>query len=169
MTDRIDSINMEKKFYPLDLLKTIIEEEKRNNKTIALANGGFDLLHIGHIRYLREAKKTADILVVALNSDKSLKLLKGNKRAIIDEKGRVTIISSFECVDYVTIFDEKSVDKVLLTLKPDFHCKGSDYSVDTVPEKETVYSYGGKIAIVGGNKVRSTSEIISQIKKMFKN
>jgi rfaE bifunctional protein nucleotidyltransferase chain/domain len=160
---------MDKKFYPLDLLKTIIEEEKRNNKTIALANGGFDLIHIGHVRYLREAKKTADILVVALNSDKSLKLLKGNKRAIIDEKGRVTIISSLECVDYVTIFDEKSVDNVLLTLKPNFHCKGSDYSVNTVPEKDTVYSYGGKIAIVGGKKVRSTSEIITHIKKVFRN
>jgi rfaE bifunctional protein nucleotidyltransferase chain/domain len=159
---------MDQKFYPLDVLKIIIEKKKENSQTIALANGGFDLIHIGHIRYLREAKKTADILVVALNSDKSLKSLKGKRRAIINEKGRVKIISSLECVDYVTIFDERSVDQVLLTLKPDFHCKGSDYRVDTVPEKDTVHSYGGKIAIVGGNKVRSTSEIINQIKGMFK-
>jgi len=157
-----------KKFYPLHKLKTKIEEEKRNNRTIALANGGFDLIHIGHIRYLKEAKNIADILVVALNSDRSLKSLKGSKRAIINEEGRITIISSFECVDYVTIFDEKSVDNVLLTLKPDFHCKGSDYSVDTVPEKETVYSYGGKIAIVGGEKIKSTSDIISYIKGIYK-
>lgn len=151
------------KFFSLpDLKKKAVEERKKNRK-IALANGGFDLIHIGHIRYLQEAKKTADILVVALNSDRSLKGLKGDKRAIIDEKGRIRIISSFACVDYVTIFDDPTVDRVLLTLKPDFHCKGSDYTVDTVPEKETVKSYGGKIAIVGGDKIRSTSEIVKKI------
>lgn len=168
MTERFVLGIMSEKFYPLQELKTRIEEERRNNKTISLANGGFDLIHIGHVRYLKEAKKIADILVVALNSDKSLRSLKGNKRAIINEKGRITIISSFECVDYVTVFDEKSVDNVLLTLRPDFHCKGSDYSVDTVPEKETVQSYGGETVIVGGEKVRSTSEIINHIIKLYK-
>ena len=102
--------------------------------------------------------------MVALNSDKSLKKLKGDKRAILDENARVRIIASFECVDYVTIFHETTVDNVLLTLKPDVHCKGSDYTVDTVPERETVKSYGGKVAIVGGDKIRSTSHIIEDIR-----
>ncbi|MCI0471244.1 MAG: adenylyltransferase/cytidyltransferase family protein [Candidatus Aminicenantes bacterium] len=151
------------KFFPLPDLQAKIKEEKKKNKKIALANGCFDLIHIGHIRYLREAKQTADILVVALNADSSIKKLKGDKRAIIDEKGRIRIISSFECVDYVTLFHETTVDHVLLALKPDFHCKGSDYTADTVPERDTVKSYGGNIAIVGGAKVRSTTEIIKKI------
>lgn len=155
------------KFFRQQDLRVKIEAERKKHKTIALANGGFDLLHIGHIRYLRAAKETADILIVALNSDRSLKRLKGDKRAIIDEKGRIRIISSFEFVDYVTVFDEYTVDSLLLVLKPDFHCKGSDYSVDTVPEKETVKSYGGKIAVVGGDKIRSTSEIIKRIRNNF--
>lgn len=152
------------KFYPLEKLAPALVEQRKKNKKVALANGGFDLVHIGHIRYLKGAKETADILVVALNSDRSLKKLKGQHRAILDENSRIRIIASFECVDYVTIFDEQTVDRVLLTLKPDVHCKGSDYTVDTVPERETVKSYGGSIAIVGGDKVRSTSHIITHIK-----
>ncbi len=152
------------KFVSLEDLQGVLAGERKKNKTIALANGGFDLLHIGHIRYLQGAKETADILVVALNSDQSLKTLKGQKRAILDEQSRVRIIASLECVDYVTLFSETTVDRVLLTLKPDFHCKGSDYTVDTVPERETVKSYGGQIAIVGGDKIRSTSHIIEEVK-----
>lgn len=151
------------KYYPLDKLKTLLETEREKGRTIALANGGFDLIHIGHIRYLEGAGQTADILVVALNSDRSLKRLKGQSRAILDQDSRVRIMTSFQCVDYVTLFGEATVDNVLLMLKPDFHCKGSDYTVDTVPERETVKSYGGKIAIVGGKKVRSTSTIIETI------
>lgn len=153
------------KYYPLDKLRTVLAEERNKNKTIALANGGFDLIHIGHIRYLEGAKKTADVLVVALNSDNSLKKLKGEKRAVLDEMSRVRVIASFECVDYVTVFDELTVDNVLMTLKPDVHCKGSDYTVDTVPERETVRSYGGRIAIVGGDKIRNTSDIINHIRE----
>ncbi len=148
----------------LEDLSKIIEMEKKSGKKIALANGGFDLLHIGHIRYLKEAKKLADILVVAINSDKSLRALKGDHRAQIDEIGRARIIGSLEFVDYVTIFKEERVKKVLLTLKPDFHCKGSDYTTETVPERDVVRSYGGKIAIVGGRKIKSTSDIIEIIK-----
>jgi rfaE bifunctional protein nucleotidyltransferase chain/domain len=152
------------KFFPLEELKVKIEAERQTHKTVALANGGFDLIHIGHTRYLQAAKEVADILVVALNSDASLRQLKGEHRPIIDEEGRIKIISSLACVDYVTLFDELTVDRVLLTLKPDFHCKGSDYTPETVPERETVRSYGGRIAIVGGQKVRSTSEILKTIK-----
>lgn len=151
------------KFYFLEELAAVLGEQRKNKK-IALANGGFDLVHIGHVRYLTGAKETADILVVALNSDKSLKQLKGDHRAILDEQSRIRIIAAFACVDYVTIFDEQTVDRVILTLKPDIHCKGSDYTVDTVPEKDTVKSYGGTVAIVGGDKIRSTSHIITDIR-----
>lgn len=153
----------ENKYYELSRLKIILDKERQRGKSIALANGGFDLIHIGHIRYLKAAKNTADILVVALNSDRSLRKLKGEDRAVIDEKGRVKIISALEFVDFVTIFDRLTVDNVLLTLKPDFHCKGSDYTPETVPERDTVMSYGGEIKIVGGRKIRSTSDIIKNI------
>lgn len=155
------------KFFPLDQLAIKIEKEKQQGKTIALTNGGFDLIHIGHVRYLREASKVADILVLALNSDSSLKSLKGDHRAILDLHNRATILASFGFIDYVTAFDELTVDNVLLTLKPDFHCKGSDYTPDTVPERHTVRSYGGQIAIVGGAKVRSTSDIITYIRALY--
>jgi len=153
------------KYLALEELALQLQKEKASGKTVALANGGFDLLHIGHVRYLKGAKETADILVVALNSDASLKQLKGPKRAILDEQSRIRLIAAFQCVDYVTLFNEPTVDNVLLTLKPDVHCKGSDYTVDTVPERETVKSYGGKIAIVGGDKIRSTSHIIKDIRR----
>ena len=154
-----------KKFYNLEDLKLKIEIERKKNKKIALANGGFDMIHIGHVRYLKDSKKISDILIVALNSDMSLRKLKGKKRPIIGEKGRIKIISAFECVDYVTIFKEDTVTEVLLATKPDFHCKGSDYTTESVPESDTVKSYKGKVAIVGGEKIRSTSEIIEEINK----
>jgi rfaE bifunctional protein nucleotidyltransferase chain/domain len=108
-----------------------------------------------------------DVLVVALNSDDSLKKLKGRQEALIDQQGRIALISALECVEYVTLFDEIRADLVILTLKPDVHCKGSDYTLQTVPERELVRSYGGKIAIVGGRKVQSTSLLISRIRKSF--
>ncbi len=153
------------KFKSREELVNITQRLRKEGKTIAFANGGFDLLHIGHIRYLKAAKETADILIIALNSDKSLKALKGKKRAIIDEDGRVKLLSAIKYIDYVTLFDELTVTELLLKLKPDFHCKGSDYTEETVPERATVLSYGGKIAIVGGDKVRSTSLIVEEIKK----
>jgi len=130
---------------------------------IVLANGCFDLIHVGHIRYLQEAKKQGDILVVALNSDSSIKKLKGKGRPILKEQERVEIIGSFTFVDYITIFEQLNVENILRALKPDVHAKGSDYTRDTVPEKETVKEYGGEIAITGGPKVRSTSEILNDI------
>ncbi len=128
-----------------------------------MANGCFDLIHVGHIRYLKEAKQKGDLLVLALNSDSSIRKLKGKGRPILDQKERVEILSAFYFIDYLTIFSEDNVDKVLLALKPDIHAKGSDYTKETVPEKETVKSYGGSIAIVGGEKVNSTSQIIERI------
>jgi len=155
------------KYFPLSELSVRITREKNRGRTIALANGGFDLIHVGHIRYLQAAKAMADILVVALNSDASLRRLKGRQRALIDQRGRVAIIAALECVDYVTLFAQQRVDRVLLALRPDIHCKGSDYSVATVPEREVVRGYGGRIAIVGGAKVRSTSQIIQRIRESF--
>jgi rfaE bifunctional protein nucleotidyltransferase chain/domain len=128
-----------------------------------LANGCFDLIHVGHIRYLEEAKKQGDILVVALNSDISVTKLKGKGRPILKEVERAEIIGSFSFVDYVTVFDQTNVEHILRALKPDVHAKGSDYTKDTVPERETVKEYGGEIAITGGPKVRSTSEILRDI------
>jgi len=133
-----------------------------------LANGCFDLIHVGHIRYLRESKKRGDILVVAVNSDSSIRQLKGEGRPILEEKERVEIISSFYFVDYIAVFEEKTVEKILLALKPDWQAKGSDYTQETVPEKEIVASYGGKIAITGGPKVRSTSQLIREIAARIK-
>lgn len=130
---------------------------------IVLANGCFDLIHVGHIRYLQEAKKQGDILVVALNSDSSIKKLKGKGRPILKEQERVEIIGSFTFVDYIIVFEQLNVENILRALKPDVHAKGSDYTRDTVPEKEIVKEYGGEIAITGGPKVRSTSEILNDI------
>jgi len=144
-------------------LKKIVAAERKKGKCIVLANGCFDLIHVGHIRYLKGAKNKGDILVLALNSDASIRQLKGKGRPFLDEKNRVQIMSSISYVDYITVFKEENVEKVLLALKPDIHAKGSDYTAETVPEKETVRSYGGAIAITGGPKVRSTSQLIDHI------
>lgn len=144
-------------------LQLVLESEKRKGQKIVLANGCFDLIHIGHIRYLRGARACGDILVTALNSDKSVRKLKGSLRPLLGEEERALILSALEMVDYITVFEEETVHRVLLTLKPHIHAKGSDYSVETVPERETVKSYGGQTVIVGGEKVRSTSEIIQDI------
>jgi rfaE bifunctional protein nucleotidyltransferase chain/domain len=157
-----------KKLYTLYQLAKIIQEHKKRGQKVVLANGCFDLIHVGHIRYLKESKKKGDILVLALNSDSSIHKLKGEGRPILNQEERAVIASSFYFVDYITFFDEPNVEKVLLALKPDIHAKGSDYTEETVPEKETVKGYGGTIAITGGPKIRSTSQIIKQIASKIK-
>ncbi len=151
------------KLYALDHLSRLIQTEKDKKKIIVLANGCFDLIHVGHIRYLKEAAKKGDILIVALNSDSSVRKLKGKGRPVLKENERAEIISSFYFVDYVTIFKENTVENILLTLKPHFHAKGSDYTEDSVPEKDIVKSYGGKVAITGGPKIKSASELVKKI------
>lgn len=158
-----------KKPYTLSQLKKVIGEHKKKGDTVVLANGCFDLIHAGHIRYLKESKKKGDILVVALNSDSSIRNLKGRGRPILRQKERAEILSSFYFVDYITFFKEATVEKVLLSLKPSIHVKGSDYTEETVPEKEIVKSYGGKVAITGGPKIRSTSQVIERIVSLVKN
>jgi len=144
-------------------LKRIIAAERRRGKRIVLANGCFDLFHVGHVRYLRDSAAQGDILVVALNSDASVRALKGPGRPLMPEDERAEILAAFACVDYVTIFGRRDVAEVLEALRPDIHSKGSDYTLETVPERETVKSLGGRNFIAGGPKVRSTSDIVRSI------
>src|ERR1700730_15070755 len=130
---------------------------------IVLANGCFDILHVGHVRYLEGAKALGDLLVVAINSDEQVRLLKGAGRPVISENDRAEIVAALACVDMVTIFREPTVEALLLTLKPDVHAKGTDYTENTVPEGDVVRSYGGRIAIVGDFKEHSTSELIGRL------
>lgn len=149
---------------PLSELVDTIAASREAGSTIVLANGCFDLFHVGHLRYLAGAKQVGDILVVGINSDRQTRLLKGNDRPFINEKERAEIVSSLACVDFVTIFDEPTVENLIRTLKPDFHAKGTDYTADTVPERDIVREYGGKVAIVGDPKDHSTTEMLEKLK-----
>ncbi len=131
--------------------------------TIVLANGCFDLFHVGHARYLAGAKAVGDILVVGINSDRQTRLLKGVGRPYIPESERAEIVSAIGCVDFVTIFDEPTVVTLIRTLQPDFHAKGTDYTVNSVPERDIVLEYGGRIAIVGDPKDHSTTDLIGMV------
>lgn len=130
---------------------------------IVLANGCFDVLHVGHVRYLAGARELGDILVVGINSDEQVALQKGAGRPVLPAMERAEIVAAVESVTYVTIFDEPTVEQLLLALKPDVHAKGTDYTTDTVPERDVVRSYGGRVAIVGDPKDHSTSEIIARL------
>jgi rfaE bifunctional protein nucleotidyltransferase chain/domain len=141
-----------------------VREDRARGLTIAFANGGFDLLHVGHVRYLGGAKREADRLVVAINSDASIRGLKGPSRPILPEADRAELVAALRAVDYVVIFSEPTVATLLELLRPDVHCKGTDYTVDTVPERDTVRAYGGRIAIVGDPKDHSTSTLLSRLK-----
>ena len=151
------------KLQTLTRLQSILREARKNGQKIVLANGCFDLVHVGHVRYLQGAKERGDILVLALNSDQSINKLKGPGRPLLSQEERVEILASFACVDYLILFDEPNVEKLLEALRPDVHVKGSDYTRETVPEKETARRVGAKVAIAGGPKVRNTRDIIRAI------
>ncbi len=136
---------------------------RENGARIVLANGCFDVLHVGHVRYLAGASELGDLLIVGINSDQQVAAQKGPGRPVLPADERAEIVSALGSVSYVTIFDEPTVEQLLLTLKPDVHAKGTDYTTDTVPERDVVRSYGGHVAIVGDPKDHSTSEIISRI------
>lgn len=142
-----------------------IAELKRQSKKIVFTNGGFNIIHVGHIRSLVDAKSRGDVLVVAVNSDASLRLLKGENYPIIPEDERLEILSALACVDVLTIFSETTVANLLLKIKPHIHAKGTDYTKESVPERDTVLSYGGEIAIVGDAKDHSSASIISRIRQ----
>jgi len=145
-------------------LAPIVDAFKEAGKTVVFANGAFDLLHAGHVRYLQGSAEQGEILVVALNSDQSVRQLKGEGRPVVPLEERVEIVAALECVDFVTTFEETDVSRLLLLLKPHVHCKGSDYTVESVPEVETVRSYGGHVAIVGGPKDFNTTDIVARIR-----
>jgi rfaE bifunctional protein nucleotidyltransferase chain/domain len=147
-----------------DALAEKVGELKRDGKRIVLANGCFDVLHVGHIRYLHGAKREGDVLLVAVNSDRSIARLEKPNRPVMPEGERVEILESLEMVDYLTLFDEPTVDSLLRKLKPHVHAKGTDYTRESVPERETVLSYGGEIAIVGDPKDHSSSGIIERMR-----
>lgn len=145
-------------------LKELVEADRAAGRTIALANGCFDLLHAGHIRYLEGAAAEADRLIVAVNDDESVRRLKGEGRPILPAADRAELVASLRAVDYVVIFPEPTVASLLEEIKPDVHCKGTDYTPDTVPERDVVRRYGGRIAIVGDPKVHSTRDLIERIR-----
>ena len=140
-----------------------VEADRAAGRTVAFANGCFDLLHVGHVRYLEAAAREADRLVVAINDDRSVAALKGPNRPLLSESDRAELVAALRGVDYVVIFPEPTVGPLLLALRPDVHCKGTDYTVDTVPERDVVKSYGGRIAIVGDPKDHSTRDLLSRI------
>jgi len=145
-------------------LLEVVASERRSGRTIAFANGIFDLLHVGHVRYLQAAALQADLLVVGVNEDASVRLLKGEGRPVMTATERAEILSAIACVDYVVVFGETTCDALLASLRPDVHCKGTDYTIDTVPEAATVRSYGGRIAIVGDSKDHATKDLIAAIR-----
>jgi rfaE bifunctional protein nucleotidyltransferase chain/domain len=144
-------------------LVVAVAADRQAGRTVALANGCFDLLHVGHVRYLEGAAREADVLVVAINDDASVRTLKGENRPILDEASRAELVSALRCVDYVVVFPELTVGPLLEALHPDVHCKGTDYTVDTVPERAIVQAYGGRTAIVGDPKDHSTRDLIARV------
>src|SRR5436190_6849341 len=147
-----------------DLIEQVAAD-RAAGRTVAFANGCFDLLHVGHVRYLQAAAREADRLVVAINDDQSVAALKGPNRPLLSAGDRAELVAALRGVDYVVIFPEPTVTPLLLALKPDVHCKGTDYTVDTVPERDTVRGYGGRIAIVGDPKDHSTRDLLARLRK----
>lgn len=145
-----------------ELLKRV-NTARQVGARVVLANGCFDVLHVGHIRYLAGARELGDVLVVGINSDRQVAIQKGAGRPVLPEQERAEIVAALESVTYVTIFDEPTVEQLLLALKPDVHAKGTDYTSETVPERDVVRSYGGRVAIVGDPKDHSTSAIIARL------
>lgn len=144
-------------------LVRLVARERAAGKSIALANGCFDLLHVGHIRYLEGAAAEADCLVVAVNDDAAVAALKGSGRPIMPCADRAEIVAALRMVDYVTTFSEPTVSALLETLRPDVHCKGTDYTLESVPERDSVRAYGGRTVIVGDPKAHSTRDLVERI------
>jgi len=137
--------------------------EVLRGKSVVLANGCFDILHVGHVRYLEGARKLGDALVVAINSDQSVRALKGPGRPILNENERTTLVSALRCVDHVVVFDEPDVRRVLDVLRPAIHAKGTDYTEESVPERDHVRACGGQVRITGDPKDHSTRDVIRKI------
>ncbi|MBP7775784.1 MAG: adenylyltransferase/cytidyltransferase family protein [Acidobacteria bacterium] len=148
-----------------DALASWVEAQRRAGRTIAFANGVFDLLHVGHVRYLEGARREGDVLVVAVNDDAGVRALKGPDRPVLPAVDRAELVAALRAVDAVVVFPEPTVTPLLERLRPDVHCKGTDYTVDSVPERETVRAYGGRTAIVGDPKDHSTRDLLRAIRE----
>jgi len=144
-------------------LVTRVAAERAAKHTISFANGAFDLLHVGHVRYLQGAAQEGDVLVVAVNDDASVRALKGDGRPVLAAEARAELVAALRCVDYVVIFPELTVGPLLEALRPDVHCKGTDYTVESVPERAIVKAYGGRTAIVGDPKDHSTRDLLARV------
>ena len=165
----MNSINPTNSFAPiLERTRLIarVAVERQKGAKIVLANGCFDLFHVGHIRYLAGAKELGDCLIVGINSDEQVKKLKGENRPFMPEQERAEVLSALRFIDFVTIFDEPTVEELILAIRPDFHAKGTDYTTESVPEREIVIECGGQVAIVGDAKNHSSTEIIGKFSEL---
>lgn len=160
--------NSERKIKTKEEISEIADSLRKENKIIVFTNGCFEILHPGHITLLEKAKSLGDILIVGINSDESVKKIKGEKKLIFDEKNRLKIISSLECVDYTVLFDEETPENIIRTIKPHIHVKGGDYKEENLPEAKIVKSYGGKVIIVPILEGFSTTQIINRILTLYK-
>lgn len=156
---------MAAKIMELEELKAEIEQKKEDGELIVFTNGCFDILHVGHIRYLKKAASLGDKLVLAVNSDSSVRELKGNNRPFVPQEERLEMLAALEMIDYLVLFSEIDCRSVLEELKPQIYVKGGDYRIEDLPEAETVYSYGGKIVLITEVKGRSTTNLIKKIRK----
>ena len=154
------------KWLSLPFLKMCLDAHRRRGQRVVLANGVFDLLHPGHVGYLEAARELGDVLVVAVNDDRSVRDLKGQGRPVLSVEDRVEIVSALACVDYCVVFSERTVDRLLETLRPDFHAKGTDYDEESVPERDTVIRYGGRVRIVGPGKGWGTTQLLERIRTL---
>ena len=146
-------------------LAETVEQARSRGEKIILANGCFDLFHVGHVRYLQGAKALGGVLIVGINSDRQVRHLKGQGRPFMPEADRAEIVAAFRAVDAVTVFDEPTVEDLIKAIRPDFHAKGTDYTTDTVPERDIVRSYGGTVAIVGDPKDHSSTDLIGAVSR----
>ena len=155
------------KLITLDEARVVAAGARAAGKIVVVANGAFDMLHVGHVRYLAAARAAGDVLFVAVNSDLSVRTSKGPLRPVVPEDERAELLAHLECVDFVVLFDEPTVAEVLTALKPHVHAKGTDYTVETVPEREVVAEWGGKTLICGDPKEHATTDLVGEILKRF--
>jgi D-glycero-beta-D-manno-heptose 1-phosphate adenylyltransferase len=155
----------ESKIVSRDRLRELLAEHRGRGDRVVFANGCFDTLHVGHVRYLEGARREGDILVVAVNSDSSVCALKGSGRPILPESARTDLVAALRAVDYVVLFSEPNVEALLESLRPDVHAKGTDYTAETVPERATAARLGVRVAIVGDPKDHSTREFLESVRK----
>ena len=154
------------KIVPRAAVVALGERLRKSGRQVFFANGCFDIFHVGHVRYLEGARQQGDALVVGVNSDHSVRQLKGEGRPLLPEEARAELLTALECVDYVVIFDDLNAENILRDLKPDVHCKGTDYTEATVPEREVVKSWGGRVVIVGDPKDHSTRDVLARIAQL---